>query len=52
MTHNKKVQYRNRVCSKMHFATNPVGFRKIEQKKEIGPEVVHRYVERSDLFIA
>ena len=28
------------------------GFRKIVQNEQIGPEVVHKYVERSDLLIA
>ena len=28
------------------------GFRKIVQNEQIGPEVVHKYVERFDLLIA
>ena len=36
----------------MHFATIPWCFRKIVQNEQIGPEVVHKYVERSDLFLA
>ena len=49
----QKGKYKNQgIAAKCILLQSRRGFRKIVQNEQIGPEVVHKYVERSDKIYA